>query len=231
MTSPVLKSESLDEIIRRCGAEAQRSRTEELGYCFELFRRALEEQVQPAWSAIESQYGRLILKWIYDSSSGGMLEAEEVEALKFQALEKFWRTLTRRPMHLASRFEHVGALLRYLQQCAVTTLLDRRRKEQRLRRLQDRLEQEQALDAFRPGVSQSVLEQVAVEERLNLVRSWVQANVSDAQELLVLRLSFEADLSPAEIAAHYPDDFQDVQDVRRVKERVLKRAKRSLSGV
>jgi hypothetical protein len=46
----------------------------------------------------------------------------------------------------------------------------------------------------------------------------------------VLRLSYTDDLSPAEIAARFPDRFAAAADVRQIKERVLRRARRALSG-
>ena len=230
MPTQTLSDLTLPQVIDHCADEAQRDRAAEIGYCFELFRRALEERLDGAWSAIEQQYGRLILTWLYKSTAGAGLDPEQAEELKIQALAKFWRSLTKRPMHLASRFDHVGALLRYLNQCAVTTVLDQRRKEQRHARLQEKLQKERNALPYQPGPSQDSLDRVHREERVAQVFAWFRREVSDPQEQLLLHLSFEQDMTPAQIADAYPDHFADVKEVRRIKERVLKRAKRALAG-
>lgn len=229
MPTTTLSALELNQVVERCADEAKRDRAAELGYCFELFRRALEERVDAAWQAIDSQYGRLILTWLYNSAKGDSLDPEEADELKTQVLAKFWRSLTKRPIHLAAQFNHVGALLRYLNQCAVTTVLDQRRKDQRYARLQDKLQQERNALPFQPGPSQESLDRVHQEEQVAQVFAWFRREVTDPQEQLLLHLSFERDMSPAEIAQAYPDQFADVKEVRRIKERVLKRAKRALA--
>ena len=97
-------------------------------YCYELFRRAIEDRDDAAWAAIEQQYKRLILSWVLNRSPG--MDSEDAEAAAQDALSKFWRTLARRSEPIAERFDHVGGLLGYLKQCAVTSLIDRQRQAQ-----------------------------------------------------------------------------------------------------
>ncbi len=190
MPTQTLSDLDLTQVVERCADEAKQDRSAEIGYCFELFRRALEERVDAAWLAIEQQYGRLILTWLYNSAKGKGLDPDEADELKTQALARFWRSLTQRPLHLAARFAHVGALLRYLNQCAVTTVLDQRRKDQRYARLQQKLERERSALPFQPGPIQASLDRVAQEERVAQVFAWFRQEVSDPQEQLLLHLSF-----------------------------------------
>lgn len=227
MTARPMTDLDLNTVVEQCRREAKVDRAQELGYCFELFRRALEDRLDGAWAAIEAQYGRLILTWLYATAKGSPLDPEEADELKMQALAKFWRTLTRRPMHLASRFEHVGGLLRYLHQCAVTTVLDQRRKDQRYARLQERVEKERSVLAYQPAPDHDSLDRVYRQDRVETIFAWFRQEVTDPQEQLLLHLSFEQDMTPAQIAQTHPNHFADVNEVRRIKERVLKRAKRA----
>lgn len=228
MSQPPLSQRSIYEIIRGCQEEARQTRSEETGFCYELFRRALEEQDSTAWTAIEQQYRRLILSWILARSPG--LDSEEADIVAQDTLSKFWHTLSKNPIVVRERFEHVGALLGYLRQCAVTTLLDRRRRAQRQERLQARLQAAEA-QASHPATPHNIaLERLYHQEQLEHVRHWVETQVKDPQERLVLHLSYSVGMTPAEIADSYPDRFPDVQAVHRIKERVLKRARRALAA-
>ncbi len=228
MSQRPLPDRSVYEIIRACQEEARQTRSQEKGYCYELFRRAIEEQDDAAWTAIEQQYNRLILSWVLNRSPG--MASEDAEAAAQEALSKFWRTLTRRSEPIAERFNHVGGLLGYLKQCAVTSLIDRQRQAQRQTRLQERLQQTARGALFQSGPQESTVAQLAREERLQQIRNWIASQVTDPQERLILRLTYEEELTPAQIASGYPQVFPDAHTVRRVKERVLKRARRALAA-
>ncbi len=90
---PLLHQLELEEIVQGCQTESAQPRANESGYCFELFRRAIEEQEEAAWLAIDEQYRCLILRWIHNGSPG--LPHEKVEELAPEALPKFWQDLTR----------------------------------------------------------------------------------------------------------------------------------------
>lgn len=216
----------LDAVAAGCRGEAQRSRSTELGYCFELFRRALELAEQAAWQAVAAQYQRLVLEWVY-AARRASADAADPEELAHEAFERFWRTLAGRCNPLVARFPHVGALLKYLQQCAVTTVLDQRRRELRQGRLNARIEQAERSAAV-TGFEEATVARVDQADLLARVRTWVAAEVADPDERLVLQASYTDDLSPAAIAARYPERFTDAAMVRQIKERVLRRARRAL---
>jgi DNA-directed RNA polymerase specialized sigma24 family protein len=222
----VFEELSTKAIIEGCQAEAAQPRAEESGYCFELFRRALEEEEPAAWLAIDQQYRQLILHWGQDCAPD--LPRQEVEQVVTATLPKFWQSLTRSAEPLTGRFVHVGAILKYLKQCTVSVLLDYRRQLKRRERLRQRLESEAVPVAGQDSTEEALTERLAQEQLLQRVRAWIQGNVTDSQERLVLSLSYQAGLSPCEIADRYPQEFPDAQSVRRIKERVLKRARRAL---
>jgi DNA-directed RNA polymerase specialized sigma24 family protein len=224
---PELIHLSLDAVAAGCRGEAQRSRSQELGYCFELFRRALERAEQAAWNAVATQYQRLMLEWVHAARRSAP-DHGDPEELAHEAFERFWRTLAGRCNPLAARFPHVGALLKYLQQCAVTTVLDQRRRTLRQARLNTRIAGDALREAHDAGFEAAAVARVDQAALLARVRTWVAAEVTDPDERLVLHASFSDDLSPAEIAARHPERFVDAAAVRQVKERVLRRARRAL---
>ncbi len=226
MNALTLRHVSLAEIIRRCQEEARLARDKEEGHCFELFQRALGDRQPGAWEALQQQYQRLVLGWLHKASD---LTPDEVDDLAHDAWQKFWCSLGQRASDLSAHFQHVGALLNYLHQCAITTLLDQQRRQQRQERLLARLSEMQANVPTPLTPADLALDELQRAERLTQAQQWAASQVNDPQEKLILVLSFEQDLLPADIAARFPAEFPDVQTVRRIKERLLKRARRALA--
>lgn len=219
---------SLDEIIMRCRTEAQQERQHELGYCLELFRRALEAQDEAAWTAIAAQYRQLMLGWVYAYKSASFTP-DEAEEVAREGFERFWRTLTRREVDVGAQFAHVGALLKYLHQCVIATILDQQRRARRAARLVERLKLTEVPVHAHAAPEEAALQDVMRAEQVRQVRAWVRQHVTDPQEQRLLHLSYERELTPAVIAQQFPDEFADAQTVRRIKERILKRARRALT--
>lgn len=216
----------IDEIIQGCQDESNRPRSQETGYCFELFRRALEEQEQVAWQAIDKQYRRLIRHWIHNYSAE--ISREKAEEIVPDALPKFWYALANSATPLTERFSHIGAILNYLKQCTISVFREHQRQHHRTERIKQRLEAPQDTGIAHLDPADELLSRLDRERLLQLVQNWVKTYVTDVQEQRVLSLSYEEGLTPTEIAQRYPSEFADAPTVRRVKERVLKRARRAL---
>lgn len=224
---PSLPLVTLDitDIIQACRQESQRSRDQETGFCFELFRRALDDRDEIAWTALKEQYEGLIRSWVYHAAALS-IPSQTVEELVQDALTRFWRTLGQQSSHLEERFNHVGGLLNYLQRCAVASCLDWQRQQQRHSKFQeDFATTYQWVDSANP----SVLDHLEKKELLQRIQMWIQQEVHDEQERLILYLSYEQNLKPDAIAQHHPEQFTTAQEVRRIKERILKRARRALT--
>lgn len=214
---------SLNAVVEGCQDEAQQRRELEIGHCFELFRRAIEEQQHLAWEAVIRQYNRLLYSWLY-SRTFQSFTPEEKEDLIQEAWAKFWKTLKNYGIPLKSRFKHVGALLNYLKKCLITTTIDYQRRLARKKRLQKKLEAEP--QPVSPATEASVIARLSAEAEALAVREWITKHVTDKKELLVLRYSFEQGLKPSEIINRHPELFSNIQTIYRIKERVLKRARR-----
>jgi RNA polymerase sigma factor (sigma-70 family) len=227
MPEHLLRQMNLDEIIQGCRFEAGLPRSQETGYCLELFRRAVEEQEQMAWSAIDDQYKGLMLRWLSDCAPE--LPRQEAEDIAPEAWRKFWQALTRSNVPLTDRFAHVGALLKYLKQCTLSVFYEQQRRLRRHEQVNQPLSPEQQAVLACHESEEELLARLDRETLLQAVRKWIDNCITDPQEQRILSLSYEQGLTPIEIAASYPQEFPDAQTVRRLKERVLKRARRALS--
>ena len=196
------------------------------GSCFELLRQAIEASDGAAWQAIYTQYNRLLLHWIRRFFSRPLTN-ETAEDLAQSAWLKFWRQMSKPEPPFSKRFSHMGGVLNYLKKCAVTACLERQRKEKAqariLARVDSQLKDENAYDSVR-----EYLQEIDVEDRVNQVSEWLDANVHDKTERVVIQLTYRHHLTPAEIVLRMPHLFSHQQDVYRIKQRVLKRARRAL---
>lgn len=212
---------SVQELAIACQKAMNEQCRSESTLSFELFCRAFDNHDQEAWLVIQSKYEAMVKSWIFKTASN--ISEFDADDLMQIAYTKFWRNLSRKESPLADDFEHLGGVLKYLNQCAVTTTIDYLRKKQRLERLDEKL--------LLMSKSYDPYWMIRMHEECEMtmmIRKWIETNISDPVEHLLLKLMFEYDLKPAEIVDEYPQEFPDTHQVRRVRERVMKRAKRAL---
>lgn len=218
---------SLPELIESCRHQSRpANRGAAAGCCLELFRRAIVEEEPQAWEFIQEQYRRLVSSWV-QRGAAGPLSLEDREDLIQDCYLKFWRTIGRRPELFQEKFDHIGSILRYLQQCATSACIDFQRRESRLQITEKSLfESSEELtnrDDF-AEVAESRQERALQVER---VRAWIESEIKSEKERLILHHSFQDGWSPKKIFSQYSEKFSNVEEVRKVKIRVMKRAKRN----
>ncbi len=216
-SDPILADLSVGETAARCRQEsAAPADRRDPRYCLELFRRAIVGLDGAAWAAIYAQYHALVRHWL-----GGVHNADDLIQETFLRLH---RAMTAERF-AAGEFPTLGSVLAFLRTTAVNLLINERRRIVRERRaLGLRWEPRgDASDAEDPepagGFAPDYLADVTRQELADHVRSLVP----DETEWLVLRLTYEFELPPREIARRYPQHFRDAAEVSRVKERVKKR--------
>jgi DNA-directed RNA polymerase specialized sigma24 family protein len=187
-------------------------------YCFELFRRAIAGGDECAWSLLYAQYRPLVAGWVKRHPAFPTC-GEECDYLVNRAFEKVWAALT--PARFG-QFPDLKALLRYLQMCVHSVVVD-----------QVRAAEGAALGAPLevPAEASAAPDLTAADQALPRLRQqefWrqVEARLKGEQERRVVYGSFVLGLKPRELCAHYPDIFADVAEVYRVKENVLDRLRR-----
>jgi DNA-directed RNA polymerase specialized sigma24 family protein len=217
-----LHSLALASIAHRCTRETDaffHRQPHDPTYCYELFRRAIVESCQPAWDVIYAQYQPLVAGWV-ERHPAFVLTGEEPQFFVNRAFEKMWVALDASKF---PRFPNLKSLLRYLQMCVHSTIVDQSRKaeqavaDERIESLSDRSATEDGLRHDDPALA-GVYRQEFWEQ--------ISARLNDERERQVVYGSFALGLKPSELQARYRDTFGDVREVYRVKENVLARLRR-----
>jgi DNA-directed RNA polymerase specialized sigma24 family protein len=213
-----LRTLTLAGIAHRCARETdlffQRRSSDPL-YCFEMFRRAIMERDQRAWELIYIQYRPLVTGWV-ERHSAFPTSGEEAQYFVNRAFERMWTVLT------SDRFGYfvdLKSLLRYLQMCVHSAILDQvRAAEQATLGIEEDVGGAEK-EAAGPAVEDQVLTQVAGQE------FWkeIEARLQDEKERRVVYGSFVLALKPREIYTQSRETFRDVREVYRIKENVLAR--------
>jgi DNA-directed RNA polymerase specialized sigma24 family protein len=216
-----LHSLTLAGIAHRCTSETERflqRRTYDPRYCFELFRRAILHRDQQAWEHLYGQYRAQVTGWVIRHPAFSSTH-EEAQYFVNRAFEKMWQALT--PERF-SRFKTLKSLLRYLQMCVHSVILDAVRGSQ-CPVLETPVEMLAAgKRSDEPPVEHSVL------ERLQRQAFWreIEARLQNEEERRVVYGSFVLALKPSELYEQYPSTFRDVNHIYRVKENLLARLRR-----
>lgn len=223
----MMEGASLNQIVVGCQKESKQGDRVDRGFCFELFRRALDLNHPQAWTALETQYASLIGFWIRQEISH-TLDEESLADLKQATLTRFWRTLGKQAAApIATRFEHTGGILRYLNRCAISSCMEWHRREKKNRRLQQKL---QILARSNPQII--TFEETGLppdkEGRLETIRQWLKDADLSPEEQILYEASYVKGLKPAAIVKMYPDTFPTAKDVYRVKLRLVRRLQRAL---
>ena len=218
-TQPRNEPDSVDieALQRRCAAESERffRRLDfDPQFCFELIRQAIVGRNQQAWHGFYLQYRPLVLGWITRHAAFAA-QGEEAEFFINRAYERFWSAIS--PDRFGE-FADLGALLRYLQLCVHSVIVDESRRTQHRSGLPllDEVLGERAIDEARPSLraeAEAFWELLA--DRLN-----------DERERRVIYCSFFLDLRPREIYAESGTMFASVAEVYRIKENVVARLRR-----
>jgi RNA polymerase sigma factor (sigma-70 family) len=212
----------VDRLADECADQTARffSRvTHDASYCYELFRRAIVGRNSYAWEKIYRQYQPLVASWVR-RHSGLQAAGEEVDYFVNCAFDKMWSAIDAPKFN---QFHDVADLLRYLQMCVHSVIVDHTRSHQ-LREVN--LESSVALPA------QDLLSaEGQVTDQLERHRLWqiVAGLTRDEKESIVLQSSFLYGLKPSEIYASNVDRFESMDELYRVKRNLLNRLRRNPS--
>jgi DNA-directed RNA polymerase specialized sigma24 family protein len=207
----------LADLVRAARQAAEQTEHSHDGAAFELLRRAICCGCQDAWSTIISLYRPVVLAALRRHPARAVAgEADDYWVNR--AFERFWSALNAERFE---RFASVGSLLKYLQLCAHSALLDELRVRGRAAA--------ESLNSTSEGAVASASDEEATLGRLAASQLWqtITAELHDEPERIVTYLSLVRDLKPAQIQALHPAHFASPADVYRVKRNVLERLRRS----
>ena len=216
-----LRRLSIAGLAHRCAQETElffQRQSYDPRYCFELFRRAIAGQNQRAWELVYDQYLSLVAGWVQRHPA---FEAsrEEVQYLANCAFEKMWASVTPDKF---SRFSDLKSLLRYLQMCVHSVIVDHIRLADHA--ILDDPVEAPAMErrAHGPAIEDQALDRVHHEEFWR----WLNERLHDDKERQVVYGSFILGLKPRDLYDQFRDTFSDVDEVYRVKQNVLARLRR-----
>lgn len=203
----------------RCQAETERffqQQEYDPRFCFELFRRAAGND-QLAWERVYACYLPLVTGWVKRHSAYPISD-ETPDYFANRAFERLWSALEQRGFQ---RFENLASVLRYLQLCVHSVIIDHNRAAE-LDEVQLEARHQEAANPSGETLEGSLLDR----SRRSELWIYLESCLNDEQERTVVYCSFVLGLKPRQIEAQFQSLFDDVTDVYRVKQNVLARLQR-----
>jgi len=208
------------DLSHRCAQESDRffsRQPHDPRFCFELFRRAILQRNERAWDRVYGQYQPLVAGWVERHSMFAAAD-EEVQYFMNRAFEKMWRVLTPEKF---TDFPDLKSLLRYLQMCVHSVIVDAVRRQEQTQPLDD-VRQSALQHTGGQPVEERVLGRVQREELWSLLLE----RLKDEKEEKVLYGTFVLGLKPSQLYDEFQETFANVNEVYRVKENILARFRR-----
>jgi hypothetical protein len=226
LENPNLQFLTVHDLAYRCAEETReflQRKTFESLYCFELFRRAICDRDNDAWSTICEQYRPIMADWWVKPRlklTSGDGDAEMVvNKIIYRTYQKFWNALDAQKFR---NFQNLKSLLAYLKMCVNSVIVDEGRSARPRSRDLDLEEWRNIIKDPGPAPEQMVIGY----ERRQKFWGIVLGRLHDEKERLVIDESFVLGLKPREIYNKYPQKFTDVDEVYKIKQNILARLRR-----
>ncbi len=209
------KDMSLSALADRCISEINNYHRGEASsdkYCLEIFRRAMLENDNAAWTLLVGRFNEYMLglfrRHLRKEVASRLDSPENYVA---RAFERFWLATVHNQQ---LEFSTLAAALSYLRNCLNGAILDTLRAYSRSR--------EVALPES--GFS----DEPAVEDHKEAQDVWeiIQSLFSNERERRVAFLLFHCNLRPREIVRRCPEEFSDVQEIYRLRRNIMERLMR-----
>ena len=211
MTEPAdLQQVPLSELAGACAHETERFRLR-LGsdgrYCLELFRRAIADADEHAWTMFAAQFQPQIARWIEKHPAFGQC-GEELDDLVAHVQSRLWLSFATHKEKLP-RFRTLQSVLSYCKMCVHSEIVDSLRQNKPI------VESDQVVD---DAVPESVPAEALWE--------YIVPRLKDDQERLVMNGLFVYGMGPKDLWQRFPNRFASVAEIYRVKQNVIARLRR-----
>jgi DNA-directed RNA polymerase specialized sigma24 family protein len=215
---------SLAELAQRCHAETKKfyqNVEHDPRYCYELLRRAFvlaQAEREQAWDLVYQQYKAQVFRWALHHPQF-KASGEETDDIVHAVFERLYRVLTPDKFN---QFPNLASILRYMQMCVHSVVIDVVRKN----RLRGSLEE--SLDEDETQMLRAVLIAEPADPNPDRRRFWDTASrkLKDDKERLVVKASYGWAMKPGEILEAYAGSFTDIDEIYRIKQNILERLKR-----
>ena len=214
-----LRDMSMNDLALQCEQETNRyfkRQAFDSGYCFELFRRAIQDRSKSAWDFICVQYQALVTAWVTQHYAFESTR-EDAEFFVNGAFGKISGTITPEKF---SHFSDLGFLLQYLKMCVHSVIMDYTRTVDytALHNWDEATEEESG----EPSPEEQTIDHADRQRLWQLIRD----RLHDEKERIVIHGSFVLDLKPQDLFAHFPGAFESVDEIYRIKQNVIARLRR-----
>ncbi len=190
-------------------------------FCFELIRRAVQEEHKQAWQLVIEQYQYEVAGWVKRHALYEVVD-EEIDYFVNEVFFTFWRAF-RNDVNKLDRFPDLKRLLVYLRLCTHTAVhgyVERRMNPEQ--RNNPKFPNQEVDDSNNPA------DKVARDDLANEIWQCVLEVVNTEQERLIAEAYLIYDMKPKEIYQAHPDAFANVKQVRRIKDdKLLPRLRRN----
>jgi DNA-directed RNA polymerase specialized sigma24 family protein len=209
----------LDELVQRCADERAKfggGAPADPRYCLEIFRRALVDGTSDAWTAMYDAYYRMVLGWVKRHPAAKAVELRDsLEAYAHEVFERLLLSNRKKQVDLST----LGAILTYLHTSVNWVMLDALRSTRREQPLPE-------YDIPRQDDSEYVVNKMMGQELWELVRQ-----IATPRELRLAHALWIEGYKPREIPALMPDEFPNIQDVRRCSANLVDRLRRKYGSL
>ncbi len=199
----------------RCMSEINNYRRGEASsdqYCLEIFRRAMLEHDDAAWTLLVDRFKEFLLAaFRRHPKSEAALHLDSPENYVARAFARFWNAVHNQQV----MFTSLGAALRYLRVCLDSTILDMLRANARAR--------EVPLPELGFAGEPAVEDQDEGSELWEVIRDMLP---SERERRLAFYL-YHCNLKPREIVRLRPQEFPDVNEIHRMKRNIVDRLARN----
>jgi hypothetical protein len=197
-----LSTASVKDLKERCDADDDLA-------CWELFRRAVDDNDDPAWHVVYNKYRLWIISWGHDSHV-------EKEVLVNDVFMRFVTWTDKKS--LAQDFPTIEQVMGGLRRCTRTYIIDEGRAYTRKQMRDEPLLPNTKTTTIRE-MEDSVFDGITASER----QTYFLNRLNDDDEKLIFDLSYKLGLKPKEIFARHPNRFENVKAIHRIKERIVRR--------
>lgn len=206
---------NLSLLADRCSEEMKLHRRRETyddRYCLEIFRRAIIQRADQAWSVLQQRFGEFVRIWLHSHASKDVaLQRDSEENYIAQTFSRFWYAV--HDQHL--EFSSLNSALSYLHATLNGILTDTMRSHLRSKEV----------PIPEPGSSEEPLSE-ASSDGLAIWQS-IQSMLSDQREQRLAYLLYYCGLKPREIVTRCPQEFDDIKEVYRLNHNIVERLRRN----
>jgi DNA-directed RNA polymerase specialized sigma24 family protein len=211
-----LRQMDLSSLADRCSDEMKRWQHKEAfddQYCLEIFRRAILQGTDQAWTTLQRRFGETVRVWLRSHPSCDLaLRRDSEENYIALTFSRFWYAVRDQQVEFPSLY----AALSYLHATLNGIILDIVRSHLGAKEvpLPEADSPDEPIVSNEPGDEQAVWKSL-------------QDLVPDPREQRLLYLLYYCGFKPREIAVRCPQAFPDVKEIYRLNHNILERLRRN----